>query len=504
MPLKLYDTMARAARDFVPADPARVTMYVCGPTVYNHAHIGNFRAAVVFDLLFRMLRRRYGEGAVNYAHNITDIDDKIIKAAKESGEPIDAITTKYASVYREETAALNVLPPTFQPAATGHIKEMIALVETLLGFGAAYAAEGHVLFAVDQYKDYGRLSGADREEMLAGARVEVAPYKKNPADFVLWKPSKADEPGWESPWGRGRPGWHLECSAMIEEVLGTTIDIHGGGQDLRFPHHENEIAQSVCAHGGASLARYWLHNGFLKMGTDKMSKSLGNFVLPRDLLKKWPGEVLRFALLSAHYRQPLEWTDDLLEQSKRQLDRFYRALGDGGAPPLRSGRGVRGEGTATNTTPVEGPSPPAPLPQAGEGRAPQSVILALEDDLNTPEAFAGLHELRDIAMQLDGEAKMRAVASLRAAGRLMGFFEREPQQWFQGITGSAHLVLEDVTLAATGTLGPSPEEIERLIAERAEARKARDFARADSIRDDLAKRGVIIEDGPQGATWRRA
>jgi len=456
--------MAREKRAFMPADPKRVTVYVCGPTVYDHAHIGNFRAAVVFDLLYRVLRHHYGAEAVIYARNITDIDDKIIKASRETGAPIDAITRKFAAIYREETAALNVLPPTIEPQATGHIGEMIALVEKLIAAGCAYAADGHVLFAIEKFADYGRLSNVDREEMLAGARVEVAPYKENPADFVLWKPSAAAEPGWDSPWGRGRPGWHLECSAMIEKALGKTIDIHGGGQDLRFPHHENEIAQSSCAHQGAPLARYWVHNGFLRMGADKMSKSLGNIVLPRDLLKTWPGEVLRWALLSAHYRQPLEWTDALLEQSKRQLDRFYRLL-------LEAPRG----GAANEKT---GPAASA---------LPQSVFVALDDDLNTPEAFAGLHELRDIAMQMEGAAKARAAASLKAAGNLMGLFEADPEDWFK--SGSAD--------------GPSPEEIEALIAERAAARKAKDFAKADRIRDELAAKGVILEDGPESATWRR-
>jgi cysteinyl-tRNA synthetase len=453
MTLALYDTMTRAKRVFVPANPSRVTLYVCGPTVYDHAHIGNFRAAVVFDLLFRLLRFHYGAGAVIYARNFTDIDDKIIRRAKETGEPIGALTTRYAQVYREETAAFNCLPPTIETLATGHIGEMIALTQTLIDKGFAYAAEGHVLFAVARFKDYGRLSGLARDDIIDGARVDIAPYKADPADFVLWKPSSAEEPGWDSPFGRGRPGWHLECSAMIEKALGTTIDIHGGGQDLRFPHHENEIAQSSCAHDGAPLARYWLHNGFLNMGADKMSKSLGNVALPRDLLKAWPGEVLRFALLTAQYRQPLEWTDRLLEQSKSQLDRFYRMLG-------------------------EAPSAAATAP-------PASVMLALDDDMNTPEAIAGLHELRDIAAQLTGEPKARAIASLKAAGALMGLFSSDPVAWFRG---------GDDDAAA----------IEALLVERAAARKARDFAKADRIRDDLLKQGVVIEDGPQGATWRRA
>jgi cysteinyl-tRNA synthetase len=454
--LQFYDSLTREKRLFVPGDPARVTMYVCGPTVYNHAHIGNFRAAVVFDLLFRLLRRRYGEGAVVYARNFTDIDDKIIRASKETGAPIADITQKYAAIYDAELAAFNCLDPTLKPTATGHIAEMIALTERLIADGYAYAAQGHALFSVGKYTNYGRLSGADAEERLAGARVEIAPYKENAADFVLWKPSRADEPGWESPWGRGRPGWHLECSAMIEKALGTTIDIHGGGQDLKFPHHENEIAQSSCAHAGAPLARYWLHNGFLNMGADKMSKSVGNVALPRDLLKKHHGETLRFALLSAHYRQPLEWTDELIEQSKKQLDRFYRLLADA-----------------------------APTEKA---EAPESVVLALEDDMNTPEAIAGLHELRDIAMQMEGEPNRRAAARLKAAGALMGFFASDPAAWFKWTPQGE---------------GLSAEAIEAMLATRAAARRAKDFKTSDRIRDELAAAGVVIEDGPRGATWRR-
>ena len=456
--LEIYDSLAREPRLFVPGDPARVTMYVCGPTVYNHAHIGNFRSAVAFDLLFRLLRRRYGEAHVVYARNFTDIDDKIIKASKETGVPIADITTKYAAIYDEELAAFNCLAPTLKPTATGHMAEMISLTGRLIEEGFAYAADGHVLFSVAKFAEYGRLSGADAEERLAGARVEIAPYKENPADFVLWKPSKADEPGWESPWGRGRPGWHLECSAMIEKALGDTIDIHGGGQDLKFPHHENEIAQSVCAHAGAPLARYWLHNGFLRMGADKMSKSLGNIVLPRDLLKKYNGETLRFALLSAQYRQPLEWTDDLIEQSKKQLDRFYRLLAE--ADPKET------------------------------AEAPESVVIALESDMNTPEAIAGLHELRDIAMQLDGEPKRRAAARLKAAGELMGFFAYAPDAWFKWTPPQEGERL-------------SPAAIEAKLEERAAARKAKDFKTSDRIRDELAAEGILIEDGPGGATWRR-
>lgn len=461
MAIALFDTLSRAVRTFVPADPKRVTMYVCGPTVYSHAHIGNFRAAVAFDLLYRLLRHEFGADAVVYARNLTDIDDKIIRAARETGEPISAVTTKYARLYREETAALGVLPPTMEPLATENIPAMINLITRLLARGAAYEAERHVLFSVAKAPGYGALSGVDRDEMLAGARVEVAPYKVDAADFVLWKPSSPDEPGWDSPWGRGRPGWHIECSAMIEEALGQTIDIHGGGQDLRFPHHENELAQSSCVHDGAPLARYWMHNGFLRMGAEKMSKSLGNVALPRDLLRAWPGEALRFALLSAHYRQPLEWTDGLIEQSRRQLDRFYRALAE------------------------------APGHEAVMVDPPASVVLALHDDLNSPEAIAGLHSLRDIVVQTsDPAAKARAAARLKAAGALMGFLSDAPDAWFK--RGRA----EDD--------GLSDGAIEALIAERAQARKAKDFARSDQIRNDLLARGIILEDGPGGAKWRRA
>ena len=457
MTLKLYDTMRREKRVFEPADPTRVTLYVCGPTVYSYAHIGNARAAVAFDLLFRLLRRRYGADHVVYARNITDIDDKIIKASQESGEPISAITEKFAEIYRADMAALGVLPPTIEPAATDHIAGMISMMEKLIANDAAYEGEGHVLFSVDSFADYGKLSGVDQDEMIAGARVEVAPYKKNPADFVLWKPSKSDEPGWDSPWGCGRPGWHLECSVMIEEQLGRTIDIHGGGQDLRFPHHENEIAQSACAHNGAPLANYWMHNGFLRMGTEKMAKSLGNVVLAHDLLEKFHGETLRWALLSAHYRQPLEWRGELVKQSKRQLDRFYRLLDEIEFSPET-------------------------------GAAPDSIALTLEDDLNTPEAFAGLHELRDVASQMEGAAREKAVARLRDAGRLMGFFNVAPKEWFMSADES----------------GPTAEEIDKLLEERAAARAAKDFATSDRIRDDLAAKGIVIEDGPDGATWRRA
>jgi len=360
MSLRLYDTMTREKRDFVPNDPSRVTMYVCGPTVYSYAHIGNARPPAVFDVLHRLLRRAYGAGHVVYARNITDIDDKMITAARDGDCAISDIAEQFTGVYLEDMGALGVLAPTLAPRATDYIDEMISLMKRLIATGAAYKADGHVLFDVPAFAEYGRLSNRSAEDQLAGARVSVESYKKNPADFVLWKPSAADEPGWESPWGRGRPGWHSECAAMIEAALGTTIDIHGGGQDLIFPHHENELAQAACVHDGAPLANYWLHNGFLTMDAEKMSKSLGNVSLVHDLLKSWKGEELRFALLSAHYRQPLDWTDKLLLQSRATLDGWYRAL--------------------LKLKDVE----------AAKDVAPDELLNALEDDLNTPLAFAAV------------------------------------------------------------------------------------------------------------------
>ncbi|UWN50910.1 Cysteine--tRNA ligase [Alcanivorax sp. ALC70] len=321
--LKLHNTLTGTKDDFVPLDPNRVTLYVCGPTVYNYVHIGNARPVVVFDVLYRLLARLYPE--VVYARNITDIDDKIIKACAETGESMDALTGRFTTAFREDMAALGTLEPTITPLATDHIADMIAMIETLIAKGHAYESQGHVLFAVESMPDYGKLSGRNLEDMLAGARVEVADYKRHPGDFVLWKPSDADQPGWDSPWGRGRPGWHIECSAMIHKHLGDVIDIHGGGQDLIFPHHENEIAQGCCAHG-TEYVRYWMHNGYINIDGEKMSKSLGNFRLVRELLKEYPGEVLRFALLSSHYRSPLNFSAELLEQAERSLDSLYYAL----------------------------------------------------------------------------------------------------------------------------------------------------------------------------------
>src|SRR5881394_3253956 len=348
--IRLHDTLAREKRDFVPADPQRITMYVCGPTVYGRAHIGNARPAVVFDTLARLIRHEFGEDSLVYARNVTDVDDKIIAAAEAEGVDPSVITERYERFYLEDMAALGVQPPDIAPHATQEIAPMVALIERLIECGNAYEAEGHVLFSVPSDPDYGVLSRRDREAMLAGARVEVAPYKRDPADFVLWKPSAEGVIGWDSPWGRGRPGWHIECSAMISAHLGETIDVHGGGLDLIFPHHENEIAQSRCAHGGLPLARFWVHNGFVDMGAEKMSKSIGNIVTPNELLAQGhKGETLRLALLSAHYRQPLAWTEEVIAQAKTNLDRLYRLAGDA---------------------------------EAGEPNG--DVIEALQDDLNTP------------------------------------------------------------------------------------------------------------------------
>jgi len=456
MDIELHNTLTRRKEVFRPLDPQRVTMYVCGPTVYNLIHIGNARPIVVFDVLFRLLRSRYPE--VAYARNITDVDDKINVAAKENGEPIAALTTRFTEAFHRDVGALNTLEPTVEPRATEHVGQMIAMIERLLAGGHAYEAEGHVLFHVPSMNDYGRLSGRQREDLIAGARVEVAPYKRDPADFVLWKPSTEDLPGWDSPWGRGRPGWHLECSVMAETHLGETIDIHGGGQDLIFPHHENEIAQSQCAHHGHAFARYWLHNGYITVDGAKMAKSEGNFFTLRELLDQYPGEVIRFALLSAHYRQPLDWSPEGVDQARAALDRLYQAL--------------RG---AADVTP-------------GDVEA-TGVVEALADDLNTPRALRHLHETATALNKAEGDdERARRKGELLAGAGLLGLLAHDPDEWFRGAAGE----------------GPDADEIERLIAERRQARKDRDFARADAIRDDLAARGVVLEDGPQGTSWRRA
>lgn len=455
--LSLYNTLTRSKDVFVPQDPARVTMYVCGPTVYNFAHIGNARPAVVFDVLARVLRRLYPN--VVYARNITDIEDKIIAAAKEQGVPISVVTEKYADIYRKDMGTLGVKLPDIEPKATDAIPDMISMMGRLIASGHAYEAEGHVLFHVASYKEYGALSRRDLDDMIAGARVEVAPYKKDATDFVLWKPSTGEQPGWDSPWGRGRPGWHIECSAMIEKHLGETIDIHAGGIDLQFPHHENEIAQSTCAHGGKLFSRFWLHNGFVNIEKEKMSKSIGNVLLVHDLIEQAPGEAIRLALLNGHYRQPLDWTGEGLEQAKRMLDRLYGAL-----------RGLADVDVATNDA------------------VPEEFLAALLDDLNTPKALAVLFDLAKQAnVATDPEVKASLKAALVASGALIGLLEQDPEVWFAGGGVAPHI---------------DASEIETLIAARATARKNKDFKESDRIRDELAGRGIQIEDGPQGTTWR--
>ena len=465
---QFHNTLTRAKAAFVPIDPTRVRMYVCGPTVYDYAHIGNARPVVVFDMVFRLLRRVYGDAHVTYVRNITDIDDKIIQRHLETGEAIEEITRRTAEAYVADMRALGALDPSVQPRATAHIPEMIAVIERLLAAGNAYVAEGHVLFHVPSDADYGRLSGRSRDEQIAGARVDVAPYKRDPADFVLWKPSAPHQPGWASPWGRGRPGWHIECSAMSAAHLGANFDIHGGGHDLIFPHHENEIAQSECAHGGA-MAHTWMHNGFLVVNGEKMSKSLGNFFTVRDLLGKWPGEAIRLLLLKTHYRAPLDFTEDGLRQARDNLDRWQRAIQ----------RGSAGMDKADF--------------EAAVVVAPTGDLLAnLADDLNTPGAVAHLNVLAttifdELARGEDTRARAFA-AELCAAGRFLGFLSRSASEWFAGEDGGG---------------GPDAAEIEGLVASRLAARKAKDFAGADRIRDELKARGVILEDGPKGTTWRR-
>ena len=456
--LTLYDTMSRSKREFEPINPERVTLYVCGPTVYNYAHIGNARPPVVFDLLRTVLEHTFGNDAVVLAANITDIDDKIMAAAKENNESIEDVANRFAEIYRADLTGLGVTPPTLEPRATEHIPQMIAMMEKLIEGGHAYVAEGHVLFSIESCDRYGSLSRRSVDDMIAGSRVEVAPYKKDPCDFVMWKPSSEDEPGWDSPFGRGRPGWHLECSAMCEAHLGDTIDIHGGGVDLVFPHHENEIAQSVCAHDGAPMANYWLHNGFLTMGSDKMSKSVGNVQLIHELLKTHSGEVLRFALLTAHYRAPLTWNADLLANTRRSLDRVYGVL--------RRMKGV----------------------EAAAVDAPESFMDTLRDDLNTPKAFAEIFRLAGEANKAEGpEAQAVAKGELLAATNILGVGLQDPDDWF----GLSNLPVGE------------REKIDGLILSRQEARETKDWAAADAARDELTKRGVQVDDGPEGSTWRK-
>lgn len=465
MDIQLFNSLTRRIETFTPLHPDRITFYVCGPTVYNFVHIGNARGPVVFGVLADLLRRRFGQ--VDYARNITDVDDKINAAAIEQGVPISAITDRFAAAYREDMAALGVRAPDIEPAATAHIPHMIRMIEQLIESGHAYAADGHALFSVASFPSYGQLSRRSTDEMLAGARVEVAPYKRDPGDFVLWKPSTPELPGWDSPWGRGRPGWHIECSAMCEAHLGETIDIHAGGVDLQFPHHENEIAQSVCAHGGKPFARFWLHNGMLTFDGSKMSKSVGNIRRVHDLVREQPPEALRLALLSAHYRQPLDWSDTLIEQSVRTLDRLYGTLRDLAAV------------------------------QSTEQAIPAAVEAALCDDLNTPLALAELQQIaaraRQAKLALDAENneenRQQATllkSELLAAGRALGLLQQTPEAWF-GRGGNAD---EDARIQA-------------LVDERGAAKRNRDFARADAIRLQLQNEGIALEDTPQGVRWKR-
>jgi cysteinyl-tRNA synthetase len=443
MSLVIYNTLSREKEPFVPIDARHVRMYVCGPTVYDYVHIGNARPVVVFDVLYRLLKRRYPR--VSYVRNITDIDDRIMVRAMENHETIAELTTRTGDAYRSDMRRLGALAPDVEPRATQYVGEMIALIGRLIENRHAYAAEGHVLFSVPSMSDYGRLSRRTRDELIAGARVEVAPYKKDPADFVLWKPSTDDQPGWPSPWGRGRPGWHIECSAMSAKNLGETFDIHAGGIDLIFPHHENEIAQSRSAFGHPLMAKYWMHNGFLNVSGEKMSKSLGNFFTVHELLDQYPGEAMRLLLLSAHYRQPLDFTHDGLVQAKTTLDRWYGLL--------------RGQASASANA------------------VPSPVEDALSDDLNTPLAISAVHQLGD-------------PGQLRAAGQALGLLQQDAEAWFRW--------------TPAGSSGPSDAEIEAAISARREARKAKDFKEADRIRDDLKTKGVVLEDGPKGTTWKRA
>jgi len=434
-------------------------MYVCGPTVYSYAHIGNARPAVVFDTLARVLRRRFGR--VDYVRNITDIDDKINATAAKEGVSIKVIADRYAAAYYEDLAHLGVEHPTHAPRVTEHLPQIISMIERLIAAGHAYAADGHVLFHTLSYADYGKLSKRDEQSLMAGARVEVAPYKKHAGDFVLWKPSSPEQPGWDSPWGRGRPGWHIECSAMAEALLGETIDIHGGGHDLIFPHHENEIAQSVCAHGGKVFARVWMHNGFLNMAGEKMSKSLGNVTLVHDLVKLLPGEVIRLVLLTGHYRAPLDWNEDVVTDAKKKLDRLYGALRELG-----------------EVAPAVGVT------------APAAFIEALEDDLNTPMALAALFELaREANKATEVADKARIKAQLLDAAALLGLLQKGHEHWFSQAPAQAEGGLDAAA-------------IEALLAQRTAARAAKNWAESDRIRDLLKDKGVLIEDSKDGMRWR--
>ena len=455
--MHIYNTLSGLKEEFKPIDADNVRMYVCGPTVYDHAHLGNIKTPVVFDVLFRLLRHIYGENHVTYVSNITDIDDKIIKKSLESGKSIKEITEQTYKWYVDDMARLNVLEPTFRPRATEYINEMIELVQQLLDNGHAYEVNGHVLFDVESMPNYGFLSKRSRKEMLAGARIEVADYKKNPEDFVLWKPSDETQPGWNSPWGFGRPGWHLECSAMSSKLLGNSFDIHGGGSDLIFPHHENECAQSMCAHPHDDFARFWVHGGMLMVDGVKMSKSLGNFYTIDQVLAKAPAEALRLAFLTTHYHQPFNFTFDGLEAAKQTLDKFYNAL-------LR-----------VKNAPLKKADPDA------------RVVASLEDDLNTPLALSYIHELvGDLNKADSSEVIENKKSTLLASAQLLGLLYQNPEEWFKGEADDSET-----------------QEIEALITQRTEAKKSKNFALADKIRDNLKARNIILEDSPAGTTWKR-
>lgn len=459
--ISLHNTLLRRKQEFKPLDEKNVRMYVCGPTVYDRAHLGNAKTSVVFDVLYRFLCQVYGKEHVTYVSNITDVDDKILNKHKETGKSIREITEQTFQWYLDDMKKLNVLDPNFRPRATEYINEMIELVKMLLANGHAYESEGHVLFSVDSMPNYGYLSGRSMKEMLAGARIEVADYKKNAADFILWKPSDADQPGWNSPWGYGRPGWHLECSAMSSKLLGDSFDIHGGGSDLIFPHHENECAQSCCAHPGSSFANYWVHAGMLMVDGVKMSKSLGNFHNVDEIISKYPAEALRLLFLTTHYHQPFNFTFDGLQSAKATLDKFYNAL--------RANKDIKSEQTEPNA----------------------KVMEALADDLNTPLALSYLHEIVNNLNKAETEEEKAGLKSeLSASAGVLGLLYQDPEIWFKGAGENAD--------------GLSEEEIESKIAERLEAKKSKDFATADKIRNDLKDAGIILEDSPAGTTWKRA
>jgi cysteinyl-tRNA synthetase len=453
--LNIYNTLKGQKESFIPCDPSHIRVYACGPTVYNYAHIGNARMAVVFDLLVDVLRALYTE--VTYVSNITDVDDKIIAAAEQTDHEISEITKKYTDIYNSDMGALGVRLPDVQPKATEHINDMIRLIELLIERGHAYEAEGHVLFNVPSFKAYGGLSRRTRDDQVAGARVDVAPFKKDPADFVLWKPSDTEQPGWESPWGRGRPGWHIECSAMAERHLGLPFDIHGGGADLKFPHHENEIAQSCCAHGHDSLsdfAKYWIHNGFVTVQGEKMAKSVGNIRLVHELLDNYEGETLRLTLLSAHYRQPLDWSEGAIESSKSLLDRLYNILKDT-------------EDIVPDSTDV-----------------PDEFMAALCDDLNTPLAISVINQIAKKLAGAKGPDEIRHYkGQLLSAANMIGILKQDAKEWLG--------------------YGQDDEDIDKLLEEREQARKSKDFEKADKIRNILDEKGVVIEDTPQGPKWRK-